>query len=313
MKHIPYPMPVPAGRSTALVPHTQFQPPKRRPPRRELFEGDAAIIELRYRLTEGHPGEHDPGEPYPSQPYSREHYSPEPFPRDPYSRDPYPGALPALYTEPPPYRRPANGSLRAALGYAGAVLIAATTAGATGFIAGHVKHAAVASMSPGSVQPMRPLAAPAAPAAAAPRRDLDAASRRMVADAVTGKRNLDPAPRMIAAEAVPGRRPGELPLPPAQYLADSAPRMRLGAELMKAGDVAAARTMFERVAEAGNPDGAFALAETYDPAVLRSVPLRGGGITADTAQARRWYEKARDMGSSTAPERIVRLRVASKK
>lgn len=289
-----YPMPVPAGRSTALVPHTQFLPPKRRPPRRELFEGDAAIIELRYRLTENRPG-----------------------------------TLPALYTE-LPSQPPSRAVLRAALGYAGAVLIAATTAGATGFVAGHLKHGSrpVASMSPGSVQPMRPLAAAPAPAAVAKRNadpaprgmDTDAAAARRAAElppaptpAVTGKRSLDPAPRMIVAEAAPTHRPGDLPLPPAQYLTDSAPKMRLGAQLMKAGDVAAARTMFERVAEAGNPDGAFALAETYDPAVLRAVPLRGGGITADTAQARRWYEKARDMGSSTAPERIVRLRVASKK
>jgi len=257
-----YPMPVPAGRSTALVPHPQFLPPvKRRPQRRRpLFEGDAAIIELRYRLTEGRPG-----------------------------------TLPALYTELP--RPPSSrGSLRAVLGYAGAVLIAATTAGTTGYVAGHVKLTAkprAPATQSSSVQPMRPL--PPAPAARAG----------------APKRNLEPAPRGgIVVEAVPARHPADLPLP--QYLADSAPRLRLGAALMAAGDVAAARTMFERVAETGNADGAFALAETYDPAVLRQVPLRGGGITADTAQARHWYEKARDMGSSIAPERIVRLRMASK-
>jgi TPR repeat protein len=83
-------------------------------------------------------------------------------------------------------------------------------------------------------------------------------------------------------------------------------RLKLGADLMAAGDIAAARTMFARVAEAGEAAGAFALAETYDPAVLGTMGLRGG-ITADPAQARRWYEKAREMGSSAAPERIARL------
>lgn len=82
--------------------------------------------------------------------------------------------------------------------------------------------------------------------------------------------------------------------------------MKIGADLMAAGDVAAARTMFERVAEAGDEAGAFALAETYDPTVLRTLHLRGG-ITPDPVRARRWYEKAKDMGSSAAPERIARL------
>jgi TPR repeat protein len=75
---------------------------------------------------------------------------------------------------------------------------------------------------------------------------------------------------------------------------------------MGAGDIAAARMMFERVAEAGDAAGAFALAETYDPTVLGAMRLHGG-IVPDAAQARRWYERAREMGSSAAPERIERL------
>jgi hypothetical protein len=50
----------------------------------------------------------------------------------------------------------------------------------------------------------------------------------------------------------------------------------------------------------------LALAETYDPAVLGTMRLRGG-ITPDPALARQWYEKARDMGAGAAPERIARL------
>ncbi len=85
-----------------------------------------------------------------------------------------------------------------------------------------------------------------------------------------------------------------------------AAKMKIGAELMANGDVTAARMMFERAAEAGDAAAAFALAETYDPAVLRRLRLRGG-IAPDVALARRWYEKARDLGSIAAPERIVRL------
>jgi TPR repeat protein len=94
--------------------------------------------------------------------------------------------------------------------------------------------------------------------------------------------------------------------PPASAAPEIAAKMKIGAELMATGDVTAARMMFERAAEAGEATAAFALAETYDPAVLRRLRLRGG-ISPDVALARRWYEKARDLGSIAAPERIVRL------
>jgi TPR repeat protein len=60
------------------------------------------------------------------------------------------------------------------------------------------------------------------------------------------------------------------------------------------------------VAEAGEAGGAFALAETYDPVVLGTLRLRGA-IMPDPELARTWYEKARDLGASAAPERIARL------
>jgi TPR repeat protein len=82
--------------------------------------------------------------------------------------------------------------------------------------------------------------------------------------------------------------------------------MQIGAELMATGDITAARMMFVRAAEAGEAAAAFALAETYDPVVLRRLRLRGG-IVPDLSMARKWYEKARDLGSIEAPERIVRL------
>jgi TPR repeat protein len=82
--------------------------------------------------------------------------------------------------------------------------------------------------------------------------------------------------------------------------------MEIGKDLMANGDIMAARMMFQRAAEAGDAAAAFALAETYDPVVLGRLRLRGG-IAPDVALARNWYEKARDLGSVTAPDRIVRL------
>jgi hypothetical protein len=116
------------------------------------------------------------------------------------------------------------------------------------------------------------------------------------------------------------QRPALLPTPPQAVLPSvAAPRpmaaeeasviaakMKIGVELMTYGEVTAARTMFLRVAEAGEGAGAFALAETYDPLVLSGLRLREK-ITPDLALARTWYERARDLGSLEARDRISRL------
>jgi hypothetical protein len=85
-----------------------------------------------------------------------------------------------------------------------------------------------------------------------------------------------------------------------------AAKMRNGVELMTYGEVFAARAMFQRVAEAGEGAGAFALAETYDPIVLGELRLREQ-IMPDVALARTWYERARDLGVREARDRISRL------
>jgi hypothetical protein len=82
--------------------------------------------------------------------------------------------------------------------------------------------------------------------------------------------------------------------------------MKTGVELMTYGDVTEARTMFQPVAEAGEGTGAFKLAETYDPIVLAALRLREE-IMPDLALARTWYERARDLGSLEARDRISRL------
>jgi TPR repeat protein len=82
--------------------------------------------------------------------------------------------------------------------------------------------------------------------------------------------------------------------------------MKNGTQFMANGNVGAARMMFQPAAEAGDPVAAFALAETYDPLVLRKLNATGG-ITADVALAQSWYEKAKNLGSAGAPERLERL------
>jgi hypothetical protein len=82
--------------------------------------------------------------------------------------------------------------------------------------------------------------------------------------------------------------------------------VKSGLEFMGNGNVAAARMMFQPAAEAGDAVAAFALAETYDPSVLKKLGIKGG-ITPDVTLANTWYERARALGSTLARERLERL------
>jgi hypothetical protein len=81
--------------------------------------------------------------------------------------------------------------------------------------------------------------------------------------------------------------------------------LQRGNALKATGDLAGARLLFGRAAEAGDARAAFSYAETYDPIVLEN---RGEvGLASNVAIARIWYGKARDRGSLEALERLERL------
>jgi hypothetical protein len=73
----------------------------------------------------------------------------------------------------------------------------------------------------------------------------------------------------------------------------------------EAGDIAAARLLFRRAADAGDASAAVAMGSTYDPAVLTGHFVHGVEANADKARA--WYEKARDLGSPEGPRRLEML------
>jgi hypothetical protein len=79
-----------------------------------------------------------------------------------------------------------------------------------------------------------------------------------------------------------------------------------GDENLRAGHITAARLFYQRAAEIGWGPGALALAATYDPNELSRWKVVGG-VQADVATARKWYEKARDLGASEAADRLRRL------
>jgi hypothetical protein len=78
-----------------------------------------------------------------------------------------------------------------------------------------------------------------------------------------------------------------------------------GEKYIAAGDVVAARTIFQRAAEAGDATAALALAATYDPIVLAKLGVMGMG--ADVEKARAWYQMAESYGSAEASQRLLVL------
>jgi hypothetical protein len=78
-----------------------------------------------------------------------------------------------------------------------------------------------------------------------------------------------------------------------------------GQELLEQGNIYPARMFFKRAAEAGLAQSALALAATYDPNEL--AKLKVVGLKSDVAAARRWYEKARELGATEAAARLQRL------
>jgi hypothetical protein len=97
--------------------------------------------------------------------------------------------------------------------------------------------------------------------------------------------------RAASGDAIHHLDPGEI----------AASLKRAGA-LIGSGDIAAARLVLRRAAEAGDGRAAMMLAGTYDPTVLEKLGVRG--VVPDVAMARNWYEKARQFGASEATSQL---------
>jgi hypothetical protein len=81
--------------------------------------------------------------------------------------------------------------------------------------------------------------------------------------------------------------------------------MKKGDQHMEEGNISAARLFYERAADAGLGEAAMALAATYDPPELSRLHARG--IAPNRNEARRWYERARELGAAGAAEQLRRL------
>ena len=81
--------------------------------------------------------------------------------------------------------------------------------------------------------------------------------------------------------------------------------MKKGNEELEAGNVSAARLLYEYAADVGLAQAAMALASTYDADELAKLNVHG--VTPNPKEARRWYERARQLGAADAAQHITRL------
>jgi hypothetical protein len=109
-----------------------------------------------------------------------------------------------------------------------------------------------------------------------------------------------------AAAAVPVAAPPVAASPARRLDADElAALMKRAKGLIAIGDIASARLLLERAADAQEASAALLLAQTYDPAVLGAQDTRS--VTPDPAAARIWYQKAAQLGSSDATQRLAQM------
>jgi hypothetical protein len=113
------------------------------------------------------------------------------------------------------------------------------------------------------------------------------------------------APLQPPAEAADPRGPAPPPAVTPQDRERAQRLMKKGDAQLEEGNVSAARLLYERAAEAGLAQAAMALAATFDPAEFARLKLRG--VDADPKEARRWYERARQLGAADAEERLRRI------
>jgi hypothetical protein len=129
--------------------------------------------------------------------------------------------------------------------------------------------------------------------------------------------NAAPSP----AEALPVAVPPPVSAPPSSEAAvtqivglpldadEIAMLLKRGKDAFSTGDLAAARLLLRRAAEAGSAEAALALGATFDPLVIRR--LGAIGAAPDAAQARQWYQKAVALGSATASQPLAQLEAAA--
>ena len=125
-------------------------------------------------------------------------------------------------------------------------------------------------------------------------------------------------PPAVPSALPPGRLAPVAPAPPAPEVAGPDPAgdmvallLRRGDAAASAGDIAAARLLFERAVTLGSAAAATAIGKTYDIAFLLEAGARG--IAADHVAAATWYRKGAAMGDVDARDRLAKLEASARR
>ncbi len=124
-------------------------------------------------------------------------------------------------------------------------------------------------------------------------------------DAATAGRDSPPPPSAKVARPAPSSTPPAAATPtPVPQPAVAPPStliaslIRHGDEMLGIGDIAAARLLFRRAADAGSAAAALAIGKTNDPSFLAEIGAQG--IVPDPVAAAEWYRRAAALGDHDA-------------
>jgi hypothetical protein len=95
------------------------------------------------------------------------------------------------------------------------------------------------------------------------------------------------------------------PSPTDAELAQGERLLDRGQQFLAQGNIVIAREYFARAAALGLPIAALRLGETHDPLEFRHLQIFG--LKHDPAEARRWYERAIELGANEAEAKLRRL------
>jgi hypothetical protein len=131
-----------------------------------------------------------------------------------------------------------------------------------------------------------------------------------VAETLTPQNERQPSAKIASAPPPPALPPEPQAAPRDQQVSmlsgeELTALVKRGESYLKDGDLASARLLLRRAAEAGSADAALALGATFDPRVI--TQLGAIGAEPDIGRARKWYEAASKLGSQDASQELAKL------
>jgi hypothetical protein len=114
-----------------------------------------------------------------------------------------------------------------------------------------------------------------------------------------------PAPLETGTQARQVSTPQPAATPSAEDRARAERALAQGEDYFARGSILVARQYFQRALDAGLAVAALRLGATYDPAELQRLQV--SGVVPDRDLARKWYQRAQELGAPGADERLADL------